>query len=179
MRCRNPKWCLGVPVGIAFALACASCSSPGSTSTKSSGSSGSVTTSPTSPTGSSASTATTGNPTGASSTTATSAAATAPGIEVQIYPTGVLFTIESHVSDLSSSISDPHFSSSTEFDFSLTGVTIPLSAASTTTSASGVVSSVVLVAGSADTAVRIVLRSAETNDQISVGAGDGIQVTFS
>lgn len=98
---------------------------------------------------------------------------------MQIYATGVLLTIEAHVSDLSSKVSNPHFVSTTEFDFTISGVTIPASASGSTTSANGVVSSVVLGAGASDTAVKILLRSPETSDQVSVGAGTGIQVTFS
>ncbi|HUC37836.1 MAG TPA: hypothetical protein VMR97_12035 [Acidimicrobiales bacterium] len=91
----------------------------------------------------------------------------------------MLLTIESHVSDLSSRISDAHFVSSTEFVFSISGVTLPPGGGSTTTSPSGDVSAVAVTAASASTSVTITLRTPESHDQIAVGAGDGIQVTFS
>jgi len=156
-------------VGTAVVLA--SCSSPRSSGEPHGASTSSTTSIPSSST-------TTGAP-GSSSTTSTSAAPAAAAIEVQIYSTGVLFTIEAHVSNLSSRISNPHFASPTEFDFAISGVTIPSSDAGTTTSATGAVSTVELSASQAVTAVRILLRSAETSDQISVGAGSAIQVTFS
>ena len=98
---------------------------------------------------------------------------------MQIYPTGVLFTLESHFSDLASRISDPHFASPTQFDFSISGVT-PLSGGGSDTSAtSGAVSTVVVTGAPSETSVTILLRIPKTKDQISVGAGTGIQVTFS
>lgn len=106
----------GALVLTSLALLCgvaSSCSSPGaSTSHRTSGTSTS-----TSQRSATSSTSTTVEPTSGSTTT--TAASTTPGIEVQVYPTGVLLTIESHVSDLSSRISNPHFASPTEFDLAL------------------------------------------------------------
>jgi len=103
---------------------------------------------------------------------------TASGIQVQIYPTGVLFTLESHFSDLASRISDPHFASPTQFDFSISGVTLPAGGGSDTSSAAGVVSAVVVKGAPSEISVTILLRTPKTKDQIAVGAGTGIQVTF-
>jgi hypothetical protein len=98
---------------------------------------------------------------------------------VQIYPTGVLFTLESHFSDLASRISDPHFASPTQFDFFISGVTAPAGGGSDTSASAGAVSNVVVKGALSKISVTILLRTPKTHDQISVGAGTGIQVTFS
>jgi len=91
----------------------------------------------------------------------------------------VLFTLAVHFPNLASRISDPHFASPTQFDFVISGVTPPTGGGSDTSAPTGAVSSVVVTGEASDTSVTILLRTPETNDQISVGAGTGIQVTFS
>jgi hypothetical protein len=98
---------------------------------------------------------------------------------VQIYPTGVLLTLGSHFPDLASRISDPHFASPTEFDLSISGVTPPSGGGSHTGASSGAVTTVVVTGAPSETLVTILLRTPRTKDQIAVGAGTSVQVTFS
>jgi hypothetical protein len=101
-----------------------------------------------------------------------------PAITTEILPTGVVLTLSGRVSGLPGRVADAGFASPTEFDFVLTGITAPGSG-TPTTAPTGLVREVDLVATAAGTQVRILLRSAASQDQIAVGAGAQVQVTLS
>lgn len=157
---------------LALVAACSACSSPkGSTSARSTSASTAKSTSSTAP-----ATSTTKGPT---TTTTLRVQPTTPGIQVQIYPTGVQFTLENHFSDLSSLVTAEHFLSPTEFAFFLSGVTLPPGGGGNTTSSTGDVKTVVVVGASSGTSVTVLLRDPESKYQVAVGSGTGFQITFS
>jgi hypothetical protein len=97
---------------------------------------------------------------------------------VQVYPQGFVLVVSGHAANLASVPADAHFVSPTEFSVDLMGIRVA-GGTQTTSSSTGVVSTVTLTPTSADTTVDTRLRVTQSHDQISVGGGDQIQVIFS
>jgi hypothetical protein len=106
-----------------------------------------------------------------------------PQIQATIYPTGIVLTAGGHVSDLASRVANPHFVNPTSFVVTLNGVDLTSGsgppATTTVTSPTGMVSQVSITPGPNGVQVSVTLRTPASNDNVAVGAGTEVQITFS